>query len=80
MSVQKNNCSSSEHEEIDANIYCFECKLHFCNKCEIFHSKIFKNHQTCNIKNLNKDIEDIFTGICKEKEHYNKLEFFLQIS
>ena len=44
-----------------------------CNKCENFHSKLFKNHQTFT---LEKDMKDIFTGYCFEKEHFQKLNFF----
>ena len=44
-----------------------------CNKCEIFHSKLLQNHKTYS---LDKDISEIFTGFCKEKNHFNKLIFF----
>ena len=43
-----------------------------CNKCENFHSSLFKNHHPYK---LNKE-EEIFTGYCKEKDHPNKLEYF----
>ena len=44
-----------------------------CNKCEIFHSNLFPNHQPFN---LDKDFTEIFTGFCKEKKHYDELEYF----
>ena len=66
-------CSFTEHEEINANIYYFNCKVYMCNKCEVFHSKLLKNHRVTKIEN---NIEEIFTGFCKEIIHNNKLEFF----
>ena len=63
-------CSVEEHKEMNAVKYCPECNIYLCNKCENFHSPLFKNHHPYNI---NKD-EEIFTGICKEKNHPNKLE------
>ena len=72
----KNNaikCSSKEDENVDAISYCGECRIYMCNKCEKFHSKLFYNHQTFN---LDKQIDDIFTGFCSELNHSNKLEFF----
>ena len=37
------------------------------------HSIIFPNHK---IYNINKNLNQIFTGICKEKNHSNKLNYF----
>ena len=68
----KIKCSSEEHKEINAISFCPECKIYMCNKCENHHLPLFKNHQTYK---LNKD-EEIFTGICNEKHHQNKLEFY----
>ena len=59
-------CSSEEYKETKAIKYCPLCKIYMCNKCENFHSSLFKNHHPYSI---NKD-EEIFTGICKEKNHY----------
>ena len=66
-------CSFEGHEEIVSNFYCGECKIYFCRKCENFHSKMFKNHK---VFSLDKDINDLFTGYCKENNHLEKLEFF----
>ena len=73
--MENNNkkCSFNEHKEINSNSFCLECKIYMCNKCEILHSQLFPNHQTFNSE---KDINEIFTGFCKEEEHSNKLEFF----
>ena len=44
-----------------------------CNKCEKLHSELFKNHHQYK---LDKNLKDIFTGYCKEKNHINELEYF----
>ena len=66
-------CSSKEHQEIEAVFYCQNCNIYMCNKCEKFHSNIFENHLKLPI---NKNKEEIFTGLCKGKDHQNKLVFF----
>ena len=71
--VNNKKCSFQEHKEIDAVIYCQECKVYLCNKCENFHSKLFINHHPCKI---DKDIKEIFTGYCIEENHTIKLDFF----
>ena len=74
MEIKKKKCSFKDHKEIDANIYCCECNIYMCNKCETFHSKLLENHRTFS---LEKNIEEIFTGYCKEKGHNNnELAFF----
>ena len=69
----KKKCSSKEHEGIDTNIHCAKCEIYMCNKCEIIHSKLCQNHQTFK---LDKNIEDIFTGLCKEKGHGIELKYY----
>ena len=71
---EKKKCSNKEHEKIDAIFFCSECKIYLCNKCENFHSNLFKNH---NCYNLDKDKNEIYLEYCQEKEHNNSLlEFF----
>ena len=65
-------CFSEEHKEIDAVIFCPECRIYMCNKCENYHLPFFKSHHPYNINKEN----EIFTGFCKEKNHPNKLEYF----
>jgi len=75
MKNEKKKCnsnSSKEHGNADAIIYCLECNLYLCNKCETLHSKLVSNHH---IFNLDKEKEEIFTGYCK-KENHTKLEYF----
>ena len=68
-------CSNIEHQEINAILYCSECKIFMCNRCEKSHSDLFKNsHQNKIIKDLN--TEEIFTGICSEENHTNELIYF----
>ena len=73
MKTQEKKCSSKEHLENDAISYCQICKLYMCNKCENMHAKLFPNHCAYN---LNKDIKEIFTGICNEENHLNQLEYY----
>ena len=73
MENKSEKCSSKKHEEINAICYCQECKIYMCNKCENFHSELFQNHHQYK---LEKDMNVIFTGFCKEKDHFDKLEFF----
>ena len=66
-------CCSDEHEENDAISFCIECKIYMCNKCEKIHSKLCKHHHWYN---LEQNINEIFTGYCKETNHLEKLEYF----
>ena len=71
--MEKKKCSLSDHKDIDSKNICIECNIYMCNKCETFHSKLFQNHQ---IFNSDININNIFTGFCKEKGHPIKLEFY----
>ena len=66
-------CSLKEHNETDAIIYCQECKIYMCRKCENLHLGLFKNHHSYKLDN---DINNIFTGICKQKNHSMSLDYF----
>ena len=67
------NCSSKDHENINAAIYCQKCNIYICKKCEIFHSYLFKNHHLYKIDN---NINEIFTGFCQKENHKEELEFY----
>ena len=69
----KQKCSLNEHSEIDAINYCQDCKIFMCNKCEKIHSGLLKNHH---LYNLNKNINEVFTGLCTEKNHSMNLEYY----
>ena len=68
-------CSLSSHKEIDAISFCHECKIFMCNKCEKFHSEVLENHHQYKI-DKEKDIDDIFTGLCKDINHQCELKYF----
>ena len=72
--INNKKCSLLEHKEIDAILYCQECKIFMCNKCDNNHSTLFKTHHKYKLDNLS--IKDIFTGFCKEENHLEVLEFF----
>ena len=66
-------CNSKNHEKTKAIEYCQECRLYLCNKCLINHKELYDHH----LLNLNEeDNADIFTGICKEKNHTCSLDYF----
>ena len=67
-------CFSEEHNKIEAIFFCSECKIYMCNGCEKKHTSFFKKHNVYNLNKKNGD--EIFTGICMEKNHLNKLEYF----
>ena len=67
-------CSSKDHEEINANFYCQECRVYMCNKCEQFHSKLLQKHHTYNLDK--EDINEMFNGFCQEENHLEILEYF----
>jgi len=67
-------CSMENHKEIDAIIFCPECKIYMCNKCEKLHSELFHNHLPIKIDKNNN--QDFFTGICPEKNHNSELNYF----
>ena len=71
----KNKCSLTEHSENDAIVYCQECKVYMCNKCEKLHSGFLKNHH---LYNLDKNSNEIFTGMCTEANHSMNLVFYCQ--
>ena len=66
-------CSWKKHQDIDAISYCIECNVFMCNKCLNAHSEFLEDHHKCN---LDKNFKDVFTGICKEKNHNIQLEFY----
>ena len=68
-------CSLSSHKEIDAISFCYECKIFMCNKCEKLHSEVLENHHQYKIDKEN-DINEIFTGLCKEINHQCELKYF----
>ena len=70
---QNQKCTSQDHGNIEAVCYCQECKIYICNKCQILHSKLCLHHHSYKIEN---NASEIFTGFCKEKNHYDLLDFY----
>ena len=73
MENKKVKCSSKEHEEFEAFFYCQQCMIYLCKKCVNIHSKLCQDHIPYS---LEKDIKDVFTGICKNKNHSLRLNYF----
>ena len=68
-------CFSTEHENANADYYCGKCNIYLCKTCETLHSKLFKKHETIILDKT--ELEDVFTGLCKEEGHNSKeLDFF----
>ena len=74
MEAQK-KCSCKKHSELNAISFCPECDIYLCNKCVNSHSELLESHQ---IYNLDKNIEEIFNGKCKEFNHKMELEYFCE--
>ena len=73
MELQNYKCSFEDHKNIDAIKYCQECNIYLCNKCEKLHLAFLTNHH---MFSLDKDINELFTGYCKEKNHPCELNYF----
>jgi len=73
MENKTKKCSSKKHKEIDAVFYCQECRIYICHKCENYHSDLFEDHHCYN---LNTNLYEVFTGICKEEDHLDKFKYF----
>ena len=71
--MEQIKCSSKDHPEVNAIIYCIECKIYMCDNCEKYHSILFDNHHKYNI---DKKINEIFTGFCNEKKHCIEFNYF----
>ena len=71
--MENKKCSSKEHNTIPAISYCQKCDLYMCTKCQKIHSNLCPHHHDYN---LDKDVNEIFTGLCNEKRHSIELEYF----
>ena len=75
MEATKKKCSLLEHKEIDAILFCEECKIYLCNKCESYHSKLFPIHHTYNSE---KDLMKYFQVFAKKINIMKNLNFFVK--
>ena len=76
MENQIKKCSSKIHLDTNAICFCKECRVYMCKECQKFHSSLLFNHHQIDLDNSDKDINLLFTGICDEENHPNKLEFY----
>jgi hypothetical protein len=74
MKKESKKCSNKKHSEINAVIYCVQCKIYLCNKCQNSHGDLFEDHH---LADIDKNVNEIFTGYCSENNHHNiALEYF----
>jgi len=73
MENQNKKCSSKKYSKIDIINYWLECKIYLCNKCQNSHSDLFENYH---LYNIDKNINEIFVGYCKEKGHNYLLKYY----
>ena len=71
--MENKKCSSKKHQDTNAISFCIEYDIFMCNKCVNHHNEILEHHHKYN---LNENINEIFTGICKEEGHKDKLDFY----
>ena len=43
-------CSLESHKENDSILFCYDCKIYMCNKCEKLHSELFPYHHQYKIE------------------------------
>ena len=65
-------CSSKIHQEFNAISFCQDCRIYMCEKCQNNHQQLYNHNQI----NIGENQNEIFTGICKEKNHINYLDFY----
>ena len=70
-------CSSKKHKDINAISYCQECNIFMCNKCINHHDEVLEFHHKYNLNEQN--INEIFTGICKEPKHKEELIYYCKM-
>ena len=70
-------CSSKKHTDINAISYCQECNIFMCNKCINHHDEVLEFHHKYNLNEQN--INEIFTGICKEPKHKEELIYYCKM-
>ena len=73
MEIDYKKCSFKDHKEIAALTYCEQCHIYMCFKCAEYHKGLLEKHHSFDV---NKNIKEIFTGLCKEENHSNELEYF----
>ena len=65
-------CSAKDHQEIKTISFCQDCRVYMCENCKKIHLDLYNHHQI----DLNDEKQDIFIGICNEKNHNYNLEYY----
>ena len=65
-------CSSKIHQDINASSYCQECRIYMCEKCQKIHEELYDHNRLI----IKENQTEIFTGICREKDHKYNLDLF----
>ena len=73
MEAKTKNCFFPGHSNTEATIFCQDCKLFMCNKCENIYSEVCKTHKKYK---LDKNMKDLFIGLCLEENHLQELSYF----
>ena len=68
-----NQCSMINHTGQKSIKFCDKCKIFMCHQCLVHHKALFYNHY---LIDLTQDNKNLFTEICQEDNHSNKLELF----
>jgi len=67
-------CYTKSHWNKRATKHCFTCNKDFCEICAGPHSRCDRKHELYSIDTDSKNVN--FTGLCKEGNHTNKLDYF----
>ena len=54
--MENDKCSSPPHFEIDATIYCSQCKIYMCDDCKRYHQEKRPNHKICDLNSTKKEM------------------------
>ena len=75
MDLNEKECSLKTHQENIAILFCYECKIYMCNKCEKLHAELHPEHNQYKLDS-NNNIKEIFIGLCYENNHLYDLKYF----
>ena len=67
-------CSMNGHEEKNAIKFCIECNIFMCHQCFNHHKGLFNDKH--HLLDITENDDNIFTGLCTEENHSNKLDHF----
>ena len=67
-------CSMNSHEEKNAIKFCIECNIFMCHQCFNHHKGLFNDKH--HLLDITENDGNIFTGLCTEENHSDKLDHF----